>query len=162
MRKSGVTLQWNNLDKALLRLSVSLGQTEELMDSLGTMLHRNTVKRFDNEESPSGKKWKKSRRALEENGQTLSDTGNLKNNISYAVKGKSVMVGTNVHYARIHQFGGIIKPKTKKTLAFGRGGKKILAKQVIMPARPFIGISKEDKDEARHIIGEFLKESFRG
>lgn len=153
MAKSGVILQWNKLDKALLKMAKEVNQTTELMENIGVMLHRNTQKRFEKEEDPTGKKWKKSKRALLEGGQTLNNSGNLKKNISYIVKKNTVHVGTNVVYARIHQFGGIIKPKSKKRLTF---------KEVTIPDRPFIGISKDDQDEAWHLIVEHLKNSFTG
>ena len=53
----------------------------------------------------------------------------------------SVRVGTNLVYARIHEFGGIIKPKKAKWLAFfvGKGAARrfIRTKKVTMPARPY-------------------------
>lgn len=163
MAKSGVILQWNKLDKALLKMAKEVNQTTELMENIGVMLHRNTQKRFEKEEDPTGKKWKKSKRALLEGGQTLNNSGNLKKNISYIVKKNTVHVGTNVVYARIHQFGGIIKPKSKKRLTFKTSNNTFSStKEVTIPDRPFIGISKDDQDEAWHLIVEHLKNSFTG
>jgi len=56
-------------------------------------------------------------------------------------------IGTNVIYARIHEFGGVINrsaifPKNAEALHFFIGGKEIFAKrvgpaQINMPARPY-------------------------
>ena len=44
-------------------------------------------------------------------------------------------LATTASYARIHQYSGIIKPKTKKALSWEMGGKRIFAKQVKIPKR---------------------------
>jgi phage gpG-like protein len=46
-------------------------------------------------------------------------------------------VGTNLKYARIHEFGGIIRPKKKKALRFKIGDKWVMVKRVVMPKRPY-------------------------
>ncbi len=53
-----------------------------------------------------------------------------------ALDAKSVTVGSDRKYAAIHQLGGVIKAKGK-ALVFTIGGKKIFAKQVKIPPRPF-------------------------
>lgn len=45
------------------------------------------------------------------------DTGNLRNSINYKVVGDSVFIGTNVEYAPILEFGGVITPTQAKMLA---------------------------------------------
>lgn len=47
-------------------------------------------------------------------------------------------VGTNVIYARIHEFGGVIVPKNAVVLHFQIGGIDIFAKQVTIPERSFL------------------------
>lgn len=51
-----------------------------------------------------------------------------------------VRVGSGALYADVHEFGsrGPIKPKSKKFLSWVMGGKRIFAKAVTIPARPFI------------------------
>jgi len=82
-------------------------------------------------------------------GQPLVDTGRLRSSISSAVQGNEVVVGTNLIYAPIHQFGGVIFPKKGKYLAFPRRGSAagakasglILAKSVTIPARRFLPLT---------------------
>lgn len=162
MAKSGVSVKWNNLDKQLLNMADKITNTHNLLEGIGSMLVRNTEKRFQKEESPKGEKWKKSQRAIREDGKTLTDKGQLKDSILSQVQGKTVQVGTNKEYARIHQFGGEITPKKKKALSFKTANNNVTAKKVTMPARPFIGISDDDIDDAKGIIADFMEKSFKG
>lgn len=141
----------------------NIKDTHNLMEHIGEQLVGNTKKRFDKEESPSGQKWKKSQRAILENGETLSNnSGGLKDSIAKEVRGKTVIVGTNKEYARIHQFGGEITPKKGKYLKFRNAdGSFSVVKKVTMPARPFIGISDDDIDDAKNLIADFMKDSFK-
>ena len=50
-------------------------------------------------------------------GTTLVKSSRLVNSITYLTKSKSVIIGTNVKYAKIQHFGGIITPKKAKYLA---------------------------------------------
>ena len=50
-------------------------------------------------------------------GTTLVRSAKLVNSITHAVEDDRVVVGTNLRYARIHHFGGIIRPRTAKYLA---------------------------------------------
>jgi phage gpG-like protein len=49
----------------------------------------------------------------------------------------SVTIGSDRPYAAIHQFGGIIRPKSGGRLKFQVNGQWFSAKQVTIPARPF-------------------------
>lgn len=73
--------------------------------------------RFRTERGPGGQPWPKSRRAIEEGGKTLSLTRRLRNSITTAHDRTTATVGTNVVYAAIHQFGGIIRAKKGPFLA---------------------------------------------
>lgn len=53
------------------------------------------------------------------------------------VKPNYALVGSDRVYAAIHQFGGVITPKTKKALKFQIGGKFVTVKKVVIPPRPF-------------------------
>jgi len=50
-------------------------------------------------------------------GQTLLDTGRLMNSLTYQLEGRRMIkIGSNLPYAKVHQFGATIKPKKAKTL----------------------------------------------
>ena len=83
---------------------------------------------------------------IQSNARTYApvDTGNLKASIQAEPDEQSAMVawariGTNVIYARIQEFGGWIKPKTKKMLSWiGSDGKRVFAHAVHIPAQPYL------------------------
>jgi len=65
-------------------------------------------------------------------------TGHLAQSLTYRVGKDFAEVGTNLVYAAIHEFGGTIKPKNGQYLKFEINGKTIFAKQVTIPARPYL------------------------
>ena len=60
-------------------------------------------------------------------------SGNLRRSITMREMLHRVVVGTNLIYAPIHEFGGIIRPKTKKFLRFKIKGKWVMTKKVRIP-----------------------------
>lgn len=84
-------------------------------------------------------------------------TGHLRRSIYSRMKSPlEYIVGSNVKYANIHQYGGTIKPKTKEVLQFKIGDKFITTKKVNMPARPFI--KPNDKKIKQAILESILGE----
>ena len=67
-------------------------------------IRRSIEMNFEHEGRPN--KWEKSQRAKAEGGRTLSLSGKLRNSISYKISGDKITFGTNIIYAKIHQFGG--------------------------------------------------------
>lgn len=134
---------------------------------------------FRQERDPSGKAWKplakltlnnkdhglsKAQLASQTAHKILTGkTGELGNSLTettapYAVRtsaGTEISIGTNVPYAAIHQFGGVITPKNKKALMIPMAGGVIFAKKVTIPARPFLGFGDKDAKE----INEYLAEA---
>ncbi|MCS7069092.1 MAG: phage virion morphogenesis protein [Meiothermus ruber] len=103
---------------------------------------------FERERDPWDRPWKRSLRAQLEQGQTLSDTGRLRRSFTYRANDRGFIVGTNVRYAAIHQYGGVIRPKRAKYLRFrlaggsgkrkGGRGRWVQTERVVIPARPFV------------------------
>lgn len=121
----------------------------------------------------------------------LLDTGVLRASINAKAEPFGATVGTNLHYAPVHQYGATITPKTKKFLAIpvtkqalragsptrfpGRLSPRInkrtmkgvlvdeagtvhyvLTQKVVIPARPFIGVSQEVVQEASQMVAHVL------
>lgn len=143
--KSGVSLHWGGLDKAMGKAGRALADRQALLVSCGEALVSGTLQRFKDEENPQGKKWPVSHRAKQEDGVTLTDTARLQRSIDYATTNDKVMVGSNVAYARIHQLGG----------KAGRGRK------VTIPDRPYLGVSNADRAEIRATLADFLAGAFK-
>lgn len=152
---------------ALTRLVGAMADPRPALDQIGAQLVTSTQFRFRREQAPGGAPWKKSRRAREQGGQTLSDTARLRASITHQVVGNAVEVGTNVVYAAIHQFGGrtrprTIRPRRKRALKFVVGGKTIFAKSVrhpgsTIPARPFLGLDDGDRNAIERIVARFVQ-----
>jgi len=113
---------------------------------------------FDKEQSPDGVKWLPSIRTRLVGGKILYQSGKLKNSIYVKVNGQSIQIGSDLHYAKTHQFGATIRPKYKPLLKFKlANGKWISKKQVIIPQRRFLGIPK-DADMLNFILDNFEKQ----
>lgn len=88
-------------------------------------------------------------------------TGNLKR--SYYVKGSGsgisfiAKLATRAIYAAIHEFGGVIKPKTKKYLMFKIGNRFIKTKSVTIPKRT--NILKSFRKNGFKIINKEVKKA---
>jgi phage virion morphogenesis protein len=124
---------------AKIRAMQAAGETlEPLHRRIGAALVSNVQLGFKSSSSPYGQAWAplKFRK-----GQPLRDTGRLRNSITQQPDSDGVTVGTNVDFAAVHQFGAVIKPVKAKRLVFGNGaGGLVFAKQVRIPARPFLPI----------------------
>jgi len=135
---------------------------EGLNQVLGEAMRSSTRQRFKDEEDPKGKKWKKSIRAAEEGGQTLTKSTDLKGSINFKASNEGFVVGTNKVYAGTHQKGGkfTIRAKNKTYLKFYYKDKWRYQKEVDidMPKREFLGISKEDMEEIKATMEEAIQE----
>lgn len=161
---SSIRVELSGDTDALLK---DLGRLEELelrgaLNAMAEGLRTSTVERFLEEESPEGKPWKPSIRASEENGgKTLTQTGKLKSSIRKRVSGSGLAVGTNDIRAATHQFGDTrtIRARNGKYLRFKVGGqwRKAASVRVIIPPRPFLGISKADEQEIRETMEDILE-----
>lgn len=122
-----------------------LSDTKVLMEGIGEMLVSSTKERFEKGVGPDGTPWKESKRVETSGGQTLVDKGTLKKSMAYEAGDDFVAVGTpNEKYGAIHQFGGA-----------GAGKPEI-------PARPYIGMSDDDMEEAKGMVVDFVKGAFKG
>lgn len=89
----------------------------------------------------------------------LIDTGNLLDSIevqrgSEGDAKAEAAVGTNVEYAAIHEFGGLIVPVKARALVFKTSdGEWHTVQKVTMPARPYL---RPAVDEHRPEIGEAI------
>jgi phage virion morphogenesis protein len=154
---------------ALKDLSGRLSKPQKALKECGLVLLRSVAKTFKAGGRPV--RWKASARAKAAGGKTLIDTARLMRSVTIAVSAKSVTVGTNAKYARIHQLGGRIKKNVtvKKHWRYMAKafGKTIPARHVLveqhrrnmdfkMPARPFLVIQAADRRIFTRIFGDYL------
>ncbi len=143
--------------RALKRLE-GLGKSRALMAQIGETLVQSTRERFHQSRDPEGRRWqplnpayaagKRGRKILVEAGMR----GGLMGSIAYRAEDDRVTVGTNKVYAAPHQFGAVIRPKNAARLVFPLGGRAVFARQVTIPARPFLGISADDRREIGRVF----------
>lgn len=142
------------LTEAILKIDgIANAPTEELMEGIGRLVQEQTRHRIVAlKQTPAGAAWKENRART----STLFKSGALAGSIDYLVTSDSVQVGSGLVYARIHQEGGKIEPKTAKMLAFMAGGRLVFAKSVTMPARPYLGLSADNSEEIVEAAREWV------
>ena len=147
-----IRVEADTISPALARLRALAGDLTPVLDEIGDQLVDNVLERFRRGVGPDGQAWPVSQRAEEEGGQTLVDSGRLRESIVSEAGPSSVTVGTNVLYARIHQLGGTIRPKTADRLRFRLAdGQFVAVDSVTLPARPYLGIGAEDASDIENI-----------
>ncbi len=141
------------LDRAIDRL----GDKLPLMRAIAKFAEDSTRQRFPDQVGPDGQPWKPSLRAQLQGGRTLIKDTHLWNSIQSRASSDEAEVGTNVIYAAIHQFGGVIRAKGAGALRFQLpGGGFATVKSVTMPARPFLGVNDEDQGEIAGLVQDFI------
>jgi phage virion morphogenesis protein len=128
--------------EGLRQLMLRTRNISDVLDEIGSSLVTSTQARFEKEESPEGDPWADHSEATKK--KRGDDASILRNeihlyNITHAVSGSKVMVGTNLIYGRIHQLGG----------EAGR-----VTARVTIPARPYLGLSDADREEIAAIVTE--------
>lgn len=157
----GITLG-DELTQALRRAREAALDLTGPMKAIAAHLETTTILRFEDERGPDGVPWKPSQRVLDNPGsKTLQLRGHLKDSIQansgrdFAEVGPANSGGPAI-YAAIHQFGGTIKPRTKGALSFA--GRVVAA--VRIPARPYLGFTDENREEAIAAIRDHLYAAF--
>ncbi len=148
----------------LLRLIERGNNLQPLLKNMGEQVLNSTQERFHTSTDPDGNRWVSNSpvsfarllggRHTNKNGKInargvsavmskkpliLSHT--LQGSIHYQVNGQSVMVGTNMVYAKMMHFGG-----TKSAFPHLWGD---------IPARPFLGISATDKQVLERMVVDY-------
>jgi phage virion morphogenesis protein len=99
----------------------------------------------------------------------LRDTGRLQNSITGRIEQRSVIVGTNVRYARVHQEGGTIQvpdiqARAGKVLRWVTASGQVVysrrakAHRVNIPARPYLLLQESDRTYIHEAIGRHLRD----
>lgn len=134
----------------------------EIMAEISEYGVSSTQQRFIDEVDPEGNPWIQSARAKSEGGQTLSDTRRLFQSIDSDSSPDYAAWGSNVIYAAMMNFGGVIKPKgDNKYLTFKIGGHFVRVEKVEIAARPYLGVNDEDRTEILSIVEENVREAMQ-
>lgn len=160
-------------------LAQRLDDTTPVMREIGEVVHESVMRNFRESRAPDGAMWKPSHRARQEGGRTLVDSAVLKNSIHVRASRDKVRVGTPVEYAGVHQFGAprgsfgvhgveVDEHRRLVTHAFGRKlrypvwsiVRRHVRRQALpwgdIPARPFLGVRREDWEEIHETVMDYL------
>ena len=146
------------LEDALLKIEgIANAPTGELMEGIGRLVQGQTRRRISSEKTaPDGSAWRANRAGT----STLLASGALYDSIDYAASTNSVIVGSGLVYARIHQEGGVIRPKNGSALKFwwvsGGFTNFAIVKSVTMPRRQYLGLSADNQDEIVEATEDWL------
>lgn len=141
---------------------------------VGAILYRDSMRSFQNQQAPDGTpwaplspmtKWMRGYKRLNAFRNTLKkkkllhtkkykrftgmmkilqDTGKLRGSVKVRVEQNAAVIGSALHYARIHQLGGYTTWKGKKYQ---------------VPARPYLGLSPSGQQDIVAIISTFLNKA---
>lgn len=90
-------------------------------------------------------------------GKILQQSGRLASSFEADFGAAFAAAGTNVIYAALQNFGGTVRPKNKKALAFG--GR--LVSKVTIPGRRFAAVSEDGSNQILEILGRYALEEPR-
>lgn len=90
-------------------------------------------------------------------------SGHLRRSITHSVSEAHAEVGSNVVYARIHEYGGVITPVSGEFLRFeNQEGEEVFVRSVTLPPRPYLRPALEEETENfTEYFGEEILEAFR-
>jgi len=170
---STIRLDYEFKDKPILdgfrRLRRAAGNARAAFMDIGEGFLLNIEDRFSKEMDPDGRPWAKlSPRTLrrKKNNKILTESSQLRGSYTYIAGSDQLIVGTNIHYAAIHQFGGTIEIAARSQQAYfkrnntGEVGNRFVGKRrsnfsqwvtigahkIEMPARPVLGIGALDRN----------------
>lgn len=119
--------------------------TRNLLDNIGEIVEGQVRNRILHErESPEGEAWapwsEKYKKTRGSGHELLQDEGDLRDSITHNVLGGELEIGSNLVYARKHQKG---------------------SEDGTTPARPYLGLSRENEDDIEEAVGDWIEKVLR-
>ena len=143
--------------------------TLRLMQNIGRYMKTSTQLRFRRQMDPEGRRWIPSQPAIERGGQTLRDTNRLFRSITWRAGLNYAEAGTNVVYAKPHQFGVAKIVNVREHTRMGRRGfgdgaasvkrftVRAHTRPMLMHQRAFLGFSIFDRSQILGMIRQHLQ-----
>ena len=153
--KISIVLDDQAVQAAFTRLLKSGQDSQPLLASVGEIVLNSTRARFADEEDPDGNPWeplKASTRArkTKNTDRILTASGLLGgSSINIRAGRRQVEIGSSRLYAATHQFGA-------KKGQFGSTQRGAPIPWGDIPARPFLGLSAQDKEDIEATISDYL------
>lgn len=147
-----IQLDSSQVGTALAELEARLGDLRTPLNDIAEYLHRSTDDRFRQQIGPDGSPWvplSATTLARKKGTRILRESGTLQDTLRHQVSGDELSFGTDRLYGAVHQFGqpsgGSGKTRRGAPIPWGD-----------IPARPYLGLSTEDKLEILAIITQYL------
>lgn len=163
----------------------AMGNPQEMLLDIGSYLLARTEDRFVSQVSPDGTPWEAlkpayMRQKKKNKEKVLTFNGHFSRSFTYQVIDNELLVGTNRIYAAIHQFGGEIDIAARSQQAYfrqdgrtGEIGNRLVSRErsnfsqwvtlgayrIQIPARPFLGVSKDEEYGVIAIAMKYLTRS---
>ncbi|MBB4066272.1 phage virion morphogenesis protein [Gellertiella hungarica] len=148
---TSIVIDVSDLDQAFARLRPLFDfEPEELMSNIAGIGTEQTRRRILEEKTaPDGSPWQPNA----EGTSILLETGqHLLSSLSWQASSTEAEWGATWKFAHVHQEGMTIVPKSAESLVFQLGGRVVQAKKVTIPARPFVGLSDENRQEIIDVV----------
>ncbi len=146
-----ISLDTTDLQRVIKRLKPLFDfDGTELMTAIGAIGDSQTRRRITEEKTaPDGTAWKPNHAGT----PILMPTGqHLLSSLAWTASADQAEWGATWEYAHVHQDGMTIVPKNGEHLAFQLGDRTVFAKEVTIPARPFVGLSTENEREIVDLV----------
>ncbi|OCP17382.1 MULTISPECIES: phage virion morphogenesis protein [unclassified Ensifer] len=181
-----VTVEDAEARAALEKLTRTMTNREGFYRNAGEHLMNSTADNFQKETGPDGQKWKpllpatierRAKRGLVPI-EILRARGRLAGSINLTVTNDEARLGTPVPYAAAHQLGATIERKERRQTIYQHYDAKtdtldqtfrkksrsnfardvtVKAHEIKIPARPYLGVKKEDEKILVEIAEDWLK-----
>lgn len=147
-----IDIKDDEIRRLFARLVNRVRSPEPALREIGEIVTESVLRNFEEHRSPEGKPWKPLSKRYREwkekkKGRSAADIlildRILMGSIHPQIEPTRVLIGTNMVYAAIHQFGG----ETGRNHA------------AVMPARPFLGVRNEDWSEIREVLERHIMET---
>ncbi len=131
----------------------------ELMTAIAALGDSQTRRRIVEEKTaPDGTPWKPNNAGK----PILVATGqHLLSSLIWTASATDAEWGATWEYAHVHQDGMTIVPKNAEKLVFQMGGRTVFAKEVTIPARPFVGLSDDNEQEIVELVTDHFGSMFQ-
>ena len=152
-----ISVDAHSVEDAIRRLSPFISfDPAGLMEEIAALGESQTRRRITDEKTaPDGTPWKPNWAGT----AILTQTGqHLLQSIAFYSSAEEAVWGASWEYAHVHQEGMVITPKNGQALKFWyvKGGftEFFVGKSVTIPARPFVGLSTENRSEIEDLVSD--------
>ena len=149
-----IELDDNAVRQAFNRLLAGGANVSPLLGEIGEHLQTTTKDRFGTQKAPDSTPWAPLSPATiatkkKNKDKILIQDRYLRDNISYQLSGDTLLVGSSRIYASTHQFGA-------EKGSFGKTTRDAPIPFGDIPARPFLGLSDDDRRDTLTIVSDYI------